>query len=316
MKTLLKSLLALLLVLGLGLAALNQFAPHTAARLAIQFERQRAHLAMHQTPIPGFSISYTQGGQINPGLPLLLIHGSGGDKDNFLRLSRQLTPKQQVISLDLPGYGDSSKPADADYRIPAQVERIAQFLDALKIPKAHLAGNSMGGFIAAAFAARYPERVASLWLLAPAGVKSSPESEARRIFRETGKSPLFAEKPEDYAAIMALVMTEVPRLPSSILRTYGERATGNYALHSRIYADIYHDPFRLEGALAGGLPMPVQIVWGEQDRVLHPGGAAILKALLPQADVQMLPGIGHVPQMEAPELVARNYLRWRSTLPN
>ena len=112
-----------------------------------------------------------------------------------------------------------------------------------------------------------------------------------------------------------MVMAHPPHLPSSIVRTYGDRAAANYTLHLSIYRSIFEDPFRLEDVLAQGLPMPVQISWGAQDRVLHPGGAAILKQLLPQATVVILPELGHVPQIEAPQKLAAMYLAWRAKLP-
>src|SRR3546814_19009731 len=110
-----------------------------------------------------------------------MVHGIGADKDNWAQIAPFLRGTGRLIALDLPGFGDSGKPTDGDYSIVAQAERLGQFLDALKLPRAHFAGNSMGGAVVLEFAHRHPERVQSLWLLDPAGVGRSDE---RRVGKE------------------------------------------------------------------------------------------------------------------------------------
>src|SRR5687768_3480772 len=109
-----------------GLLALNYLAPHKAARLALQFERRRAGLR-YGAPISvdGFDIAYLAGGS---GEALLLIHGFGASKENFVRIARFLTPRFQVLIPDLPGFGESSKPDNMTYSVPEQVERLHEFV--------------------------------------------------------------------------------------------------------------------------------------------------------------------------------------------
>ena len=63
-----------------------------------------------------------------------------------------------------------------------------------------------------------------------------------------------------------------------------------------------------------GLAIPALVVWGAQDRVLHPGTAGILQMLLTRSEVIMMPGVGHLPMLEQPEKSALDYLRFRATL--
>jgi triacylglycerol lipase len=305
MRKILLTLAVILVVAFAGLAGFDRYFPEQAARIARTLERDRAHLSEHRVSIPGFEVAYLEGGN---GEPLVLIHGSGADKDNWTRVARYLTPHYRVIALDLPGYGDSSKPEDARYNIPSQVARLNQFLSALGIQKAHLGGNSMGGFIAATYAAYYPEKVSSLWLLAPAGLRNVKESEARRIYRETGRSPLFSEKPEDFDRVLKLVMAKPPYIPHGIKHALAAKAVSNFRLHGRIYGEIYNDPVKLEDLLPG-LETPTLVIWGGQDRVLDPSGADAIKDLLPQAKTLVLPGVGHVPMIEAPKASAQAFLR-------
>lgn len=298
------------LVLALaGLVAFDFVAPHTSARLALALEQRRAGLEESTANIPGFEMPYLQGGS---GEPLLLIHGFGADKNNFTRVARLLTPHYRVVIPDLPGFGDASKPADASYAIADQVERLRQFAQGLGLTRLHLGGNSMGGFIAAAWAARYPDEVASLWLLDPAGTTAAADSELRREFQATGKILLVARTPEEHAAVRAIAMSREPFLPYSFRRVLGERAAANFELHSRIFGQLAKEA-PLESSVTR-IEAPALIVWGADDRVLNPKGAEAMRAFMPNARVVIMPGIGHLPMLEAVSASAADYLDFRQQL--
>lgn len=307
MKRLLIALLVLIGLLAGGLFAWMQLAPEDAYQRLGALERGSAGLQPHTLQIPGFDIAYLQGGD---GPPLVLVHGFGADKDNFTRVARHLTPHYTVYAIDLPGFGESGKPMDARYGIREQTERLGQVLDALDLSSAHLGGSSMGGWIIAAFAVLYPQRADSLWLLAAAGTATADESEMRRIYRESGELKLVAETPEDFATIMDMVFARPPFIPGPIRTVLGQRAAANHALHRRIFETLNAEAFWLEPQLAGN-PVPALIVWGDADRVLDVSGAAAFERLLPNGEVRILPGIGHLPMLEAPAVVARDYLDWR-----
>lgn len=165
MRFLIGLVIALALCAG-GLFALDRYFPEQATRWGMALERSQSKLEERTLKIPGFEIAYLEGGS---GEPLVLVHGIGADKDNFTRAARWLTPHYRVIAIDLPGFGQSSKPEQADYGIPAQVERLDEIMQALKLPRAHFGGSSMGGWIIASYAAKYPDKAASLWLLGAAG---------------------------------------------------------------------------------------------------------------------------------------------------
>lgn len=292
-----------------GLIAFDFIAPYQAARAGLDLERWRSGLHQAHENVGGLDWEYLEGGQ---GEPLLLIHGFGADKDNFTRVARYLTPHYRVVVPDLPGFGDSSKPADADYRIAAQVERVRAFAQHLKLGKVHLGGSSMGGHIAAYYAAKYPDEVASLWLLAPAATAASFDSELTRHFRETGEMVLLAKTPEEHARVRAFVLAQPPFLPYSFTKVLGERAAANYALHRKIFDMLVESP-TLE-TWAPRIDAPALIVWGDQDRALNPKGAEATRALMPNGRVVMMPGVGHLPMFEAVAQSARDYLDFRAAL--
>lgn len=308
MRIFVRVVAALVLLVG-ALAAFDYFAPYTSARLGLSLEQRRAGLQEATASIPGFEMPYLHGGA---GEPLVLIHGFGADKNNFTRVARLLTPHHHVIIPDLPGFGEASKPEDASYAITEQVERLRQFIRGLGLSRVHLGGSSMGGFIATAWAARYPDEVASLWLLAPAGTAAAFDSELRREYLKTGKILLVARTPEDYAAVLAIVMARPPFLPYSFRRVLGERAASNYALHSRIFEQLNGEP-ALEGRVAR-IDAPALIAWGAEDRVLNPKGAEAMRGFMPNARVILMPGIGHLPMIEAVRESAADYLAFRQQL--
>jgi pimeloyl-ACP methyl ester carboxylesterase len=292
-----------------GLAAFDYFAPYTSARLGLSLEQRRSGLAEASAAIPGFDVPYLRGGA---GEPLLLIHGFGAEKNNFTRVARLLTPHHDVVIPDLPGFGAAAKPEGASYAIADQVERLRQFARGLGLTRLHLGGSSMGGFIATAWAAKYPDEVASLWLLAPAGTAAAVDSELRRHYQATGEILLVAKTPGEYLRIMGYVMSDPPWLPYSVKRVLGERAAANFALHSRIFEQLGREP-ALESFVTR-LETPALIVWGAEDRVLNPKGAEAMRGFMPNARVVLMPGVGHLPMIEAATPSAEDYLAFRHNL--
>jgi triacylglycerol lipase len=253
---------------------------------------------------------YLEGGA---GEPLLLIHGFGGDKDNFTRMARFLTPHYRVICPDLPGFGDASRDPQASYSMVDQAERICVLLDSLGLPRVHLGGNSMGGFIATQLAALHPERVASLWLLDAAGTAAAHGTDVFRHYQSTGDMPLLVRSEDDFARLMQATTHKAPFLPYSVKITLARRAVADLALHSHILTQLAEAPL-LEDQFSA-LGTPALIVWGTEDRILNPAGAQALQALLPHSEVQLMPQIGHLPMLEAPRRTALDYLHYRKNLP-
>ena len=302
-------IVVVLVALVAALVAFDYLAPYKSAQLGLTLEQRRSGLEEAQASIPGFDMPYLHGGS---GEPLILIHGFGAEKNNFTRVARFLTPHYRVVIPDLPGFGEASKPDTATYTIAEQVERLRQFARGLGIERAHLGGSSMGGFIATAWAAKYPDEVASLWLLDPGGTAAAYDSELRREYLKSGKILLVARTPDEHAAVRAIAMARQPFLPYSFKKVLSERAAANYALHSAIFRQMNREA-PLE-SFVKDLAAPALIVWGAEDRVLSPKGAEAMRALLPNSRVVIMPGIGHLPMIEAVRESAADYLAFRQQL--
>lgn len=297
-----------LIALGAG-ASLFYAAPERLVRGALELERRLAGLARKEIEIPGaLRYVYLEGGK---GEPLLLLHGFGGNKDNFTRVAKYLTPRYRVIVPDHIGFGESAHPPQADYSPRAQAERLRALAQALGIGKLHVGGNSMGGHIALTYAALYPKEVQSLWVLNAAGVWSAPPSEVRRSMADTGRNPMIVGNAEEFAQLVALVTAVPLPIPRRFLDVVAQERIRNHGLEQRIFKQLAADS--VEERIRG-LATPALIVWGARDRVLHPGSAGILQTLLTRSEVVMMPGVGHLPMLEQPEASASHYLRFRAAL--
>ncbi|NVO06124.1 MAG: alpha/beta hydrolase, partial [Rhodoferax sp.] len=274
-------ILVLLAIIFYAVATLN---PQAVSGWALGLERRRSGLVLKSQTIPGFTIPYLEGGQ---GQVLVLVHGFGGDKDNFTRMARHLTPHFRVLQPDLPGFGDATRDPAARYRMADQVQRLQAFLQALGSPRIIMGGNSMGGFIASEFAARYPDQVKAIWLLDAAGTAQAHQSPMFEEYMATGHSPLLLKSPSDVEQLIQATMSRPPYFPGFLKRSLGARAVADYALHSEILKDLgLHSPL-LESQYAN-LPTPALIVWGSEDAILNPAAATVQQRIFPNSQLVVM----------------------------
>ncbi|MEX6503241.1 alpha/beta fold hydrolase [Pseudomonas zhanjiangensis] len=299
-----KLLLAIFLLIGVSATAL--YLSPGAQFTGLQWlGRQVAGLSNEQTEVADLSIHYYRGGPTN-GETLLMIHGFAADKDNWLRFARHFTERYDVIAIDLPGFGDSSRPEGSSYDVGTQVERIAAFTQALKIDKLHLLGNSMGGHIAALYAARYPRQVLSLGLLANAGISAPQKSELLSRLEQNRSNPLLVNSTEDFERLLDLVFVEVPPLPAALKTYLAERAIARHAHHRRIFRQLVERYIPLEPELPK-VQAPTLLLWGDRDRVLDASSIAVMRPLLSQPSVVLMKDCGHAPMIERPQETALHY---------
>ena len=302
--------MAVLLPIALivALLAFEFLATSRAARFWLALERRHAGLRLREARIPGFTMPYLEGGR---GEVLLLLHGFAGDKDNFTRVARFLTGHFRVIAPDLPGFGDATRDAAAPYHIGAQVERLHAFAAQLNLTSFHLGGNSMGGFIAAQYAAAHPAQLRSLWLLDAAGCAVAYDTDFISGYLQTGKLPMLVNSAAEFDALLAAVTLHPPWLPPSLRRTLARRAIADCELHRRIFREIGTESPTLE-AVYPSITAPTLIVWGSEDRILSPSAAPRMQALIPSSETVLMAKTGHLPMVEHPRQAARDYLRFVS----
>ena len=183
-------------------------------------------------------------------------------------------------------------------------------LDALDIDRVHLGGSSMGGNIAVAMARRRPDRVASLWLLAPGGLREVPHSPLLAEVEAGRHNPLVIRHDRDFDRLMGYCYLHPPPLPGPVRRLYVRRSIARLDWQQRAFEALRHESAPLED-LARGLDIPTLVVWGEHDRVLNPDGLESLAELMPDCRAVRVADAGHLPMLEHPRREARRWLAFR-----
>ena len=313
-----------MLLKRLGLAALfslsvvgcttapNTLAINTTQKL-VQYERNKSDLAVKALTLSsGDKMVYAENDNVT-GEPLLLIHGFGGNKDNFTRLANQLEGYHLIIP-DLLGFGESSKPMTADYRSDAQATRLHELLQAKGLTSnIHVGGNSMGGAISVAYAAKYPKEVKSLWLVDSAGFWSAgvPKSLEGATLEN---NPLLINNKEDFYKMYDFVMYKPPYVPKSVKAVFAQERIDNKELDAKILEQIITDSVEERAKIIAKYNIPTLVVWGEKDQVIKPETTKLIKEIIPQAQVIIMPEVGHVPMVEAVKNTANDYKAFRDGL--
>lgn len=294
--------LASIIVCLLALTACSGF-KHGAFDLAMGCERRSAGLELSTLFVNEFEISVLEGQGKGERPTLVLVHGFGASKEVWLRLSRHLKDDFHIIAIDLPGHGDSSKHMDKDYDISSQVLYLRAILSELAVEAPHLAGNSLGGTIVTLYAARYPEKIASITLFNPGGVHTH-ESELTGYLAR-GENPLIVRNREDFDRLIRFSMEKKPFLVWPVSSVLAERAIANQAINEKMFSDIRRDA---PGELGAALPhvwAPALIIWGRHDRLINVENGRVFEALMPDARLVILEDVGHVPMIETPRASAK-----------
>ena len=287
----------------------NTLAVNTTQKI-IQYERKKSDLEIKSlTLASGDKMVYAENGNVT-GEPLLLIHGFGGNKDNFTRIARQLEGYHLIIP-DLLGFGESSKPMSTDYRSEAQATRLHELLQAKGLAaNIDVAGNSMGGAISVAYAAKYPKEVKSLWLVDSAGFWSAGIHEAL-AGATLENNPLLINSNEDFYKMYDFVMYKPPYLPKSVKAVFAQERIANKELHAKILEQIVTDNVEERAKIIAQYKIPTLVVWGEKDQIIKPETVKLIKEIIPQSEVIMMPEVGHVPMVEALDKTADDYKAFR-----
>ncbi|MBS3744066.1 MAG: alpha/beta fold hydrolase [Wenzhouxiangellaceae bacterium] len=304
------SISVIILVVLLALAAMWHFWPAPLARLFLFLDRRAGRLRACRVTAAGIDWHVLEGGH---GETLVLLHGFNGDADHFNRVARHLTRHFRILAPDLPGFGETGFSASADYRIEAQADTVVKWMDRVGIQHCYLGGSSMGGYIACAIAARHPDRIRALWLLAPGGVENVPLSPLFQEIAEERHNPLVIRDRADFRRLTDFCFVHPPWIPSPLARFLAARAATQAMEHQRAFDAIRFDSATAE-SLVDGMEVPALIVWGRSDQVLNPAGAQVLADGMRNAETLMLPDTGHLPMLEKPRVVAESWISYTERL--
>jgi pimeloyl-ACP methyl ester carboxylesterase len=244
--------------------------------------------------------------------PLLLIHGSGASGASWGPMVGALAGHHHVIRVDLAGCGQS--PPAPSYDVPEQAGRVAALLDDLGLRHITLAGHSSGGYVATALAEQRPDLVGSLALIStgPSLDALLPQPFILRALLAPPLGPLLWPVRSDAMIRKGISATsarpvDIPDDAVADLKNITYRTFRKVLSRNGAYVAERSVPERL-----AGLDVPVLVIFGAADPRYEPSSAHQYDAV-PNARVEMLPGVGHVPMLEAPETTSEILLGFTAT---
>jgi pimeloyl-ACP methyl ester carboxylesterase len=248
---------------------------------------------MQKININGIELTYTRHGS---GTPLVLLHGYPLDGSIWSEVVPLLADRFELIIPDLRGFGESTT-VDALYTMDTFASDVAGLLNHLGFEKTALAGHSMGGYVALAFAKNYPERVSGLGLVASQAVADAPERKQGRY--DTAKQ--VAEKGIGVVVeAMSSKFTPDERM-RAVAQSVMEQQRPN-AIIGALKAMAEREDL---SALLAEFKFPVVLVHGDQDALIPIERAREVKNAIPRAHLVELKGVGHLPMLEAAEETAK-----------
>jgi len=237
------------------------------------------------------------------GAPAVLIHGFGAELGSWRPFLAGVRGERPVLALDLPGHGAS--PLGGAAGLDDLVAAVAATLAAEGVVEADLVGHSLGGAVATVLAASGALAVRSLMLLAPAGL--GPDIDGA-FLDGYGR----ARSEASLAPWMARLVADPATLPAGFIQaTAKARASGDAAeSQQRLAAALFPDGTQAFSTrpLLDALPMPVKVVFGRDDRIVP---ARHANGLPGTVAVHLFAGVGHLPQIEARDAVARLWAELR-----
>ena len=243
------------------------------------------------------------------GVPVVLFHGTAAWSELWRHTIDALAAAGfRVIALDLPPFGFSDRPGS--YTRRDQAARVNDVLDQLKADPAIIVGHSFGAGAATELVMRYPDRARALVLVdAALGLTSAP-SEPRLLFRPQGIREILVSLTITNPLATRVLLQSLIEKKERALPEYIEilqRPTSLRNSTPDIAGWLYYfagDDRTADSADRSAYPrltIPVAILWGDKDSTTPLEQAHDLQKLLPRAALTVLPGLGHIPQIEDPE---------------
>ncbi|MEL7644791.1 MAG: alpha/beta hydrolase [Anaerolineaceae bacterium] len=228
---------------------------------------------------------------LGTGKPIVLLHGLGLNHGIWQNIAGLYKEQAQFILPDLRGHGGSEL-GDANGTIEQYADDILEMMNKLGLEKVVLGGHSMGGYVALAFAEKYPEKLAGLVMIA---TNAGPDNDARKALRLADVENIRAAGTAEFAEALSLRLSD-----SSFVQNVSREIiakTDPEGLCNAILA-ISSRPGRLH--VLAGLRAPLLIAAGAEDLIVPQAAARLMAHSNPNAKFVILPEVGHMPMLGAP----------------
>lgn len=245
------------------------------------------------------------------GPPLVFLHGLGGSQSTWQVVLGDLVATHRVAAIDLPGHGSSDKSAGADYSPAGLSAAVDEAMSTLGFSRPIVVGHSLGGALALRIASEHPERVSGVVAINSAGLGETINGELTALMAgpagtETARG-LLQLFYDDQKLVADRGVSEMAQMQLADGAWPAQQAVANAAFAGDRQLDaIRIDPERV--------PVPVLLVWGEQDCVLPLGQAVDVLSRFADAALTVVRGSGHVPQVENATRTAQVIGRFAASL--
>jgi 2-hydroxy-6-oxonona-2,4-dienedioate hydrolase len=234
------------------------------------------------------------------GTPLILMHGTGGHLEAYTRNLRALAAGYRVVAYDYPGHGWTT-PAQTDLEVDAYVEHLAGLMDALGIERAHLSGESLGGWVAVKFAARYPDRVDRLILNTPGGTMATPEVMER--IRSLSQAAADDPSEERIRARLEWLMADPRSVTDELVAIRrGVYSRPGFAASMRHILCLQDPDVRRRNMVTdddlAAIAAPTLVIWTSDDPSGPAKAGLDMAQRIRSAEFRLIEGAGHWPQWE------------------
>ncbi|WP_412062536.1 alpha/beta fold hydrolase [Rubrivirga sp. IMCC45206] len=283
----------------LALVALAGCAPlkRSAVAAGVAALRADAGLDVREATVDGRTVAYLERPGSEPAL--VLLHGFGANKDAWVRLADALPEGRRLLAPDLSGHGDSPA-AIGPYGTERYATEVAAWLDTVAPGPVDIAGNSMGGAVAARLA--LAGRARRLVVMDPAGV-AGPEPSGLDSLLARGEVGLIPTTRAEYDRFVDLTFSRDPDIPGPARDVLAADNVAREPFLTGLFQSLGAEGDALRPRLPE-ITVPTLVIWGAEDRVLSPSAAPIWADGLPDARLRLLPGVGHAPMMEVPDETA------------
>jgi 3-oxoadipate enol-lactonase len=225
------------------------------------------------------------------GTPLILLHAFPFDRRSWAAVAAALAPNRRVITVDARGFGES--PPAGGFSIAELADDLAGLMDALALPSAALGGLSMGGYVALAFARRYPDRLSKLIL---ADTRAAADSPQARAGRAQAIALVTSHGVDAYLdqSLPRLLAPDAPADTHARARELAERRAESLVAGIEALRDR---PDRTDEL--GAIRVPTLVIAGAQDQVVPCEEMRLMSQAIPNSRFIALPGAGHLSNLEA-----------------
>lgn len=279
----------------------------------VQFDVPREQLigryaggASQFVTLPSGASAHIRDEGVPAGPVLVLIHGSNASLHTWEPWVAELGDSYRIISMDLPGHGLTGRVPGDDYSRAGMAAFVVEVMDMLRVERFAIAGNSMGGGVAAQLALTHPERVSALILVDSAGIPVARDEDDVPLAFRIARTPVLSK-------IMSFIL---PRslVEEGVRKVFVDQSKVTDEMVSRYFDLSLHEGNReatrirfagyaaqneeVFAARLAEIAMPTLILWGDKDGLIPVSAAHEFKVRIPHADLVIYENVGHVPMEE------------------